>query len=47
LKTKLTDDIIGGMGNNLYWAWIYFTSISTSFAFIAVSLVIYVAPESA
>jgi H+/Cl- antiporter ClcA len=45
-KTLLTDEIIGGMGNNLYWGWVFFTMLSTALAFIAATLVVNMAPEA-
>ena len=46
-KARLTDQVIGGMGNNMYWGWVFFTCISTSLAFIAVVLVVFLSPSAA
>jgi len=43
----VTDDVIGGMGNNMVWGWIFFTMFSMSVAFMAVALVVYIAPSAA
>lgn len=43
----MTDDVIGGMGNNMVWGWIFFTMFSMSVAFMAVALVVYIAPSAA
>lgn len=46
-KAKVTDEIIGGMGNNMIWGWVFFTCISTALAFLGGALVVYVAPQAA
>lgn len=41
------DSIIGGLSNNIYWAYVYYTSITTAFGFFAVAIVVYIAPAAA
>lgn len=42
----MTNEIIGGMSDNIVWGWVFFTAVSTALAFIAATLVVNVAPEA-
>lgn len=47
MKLSLLDEVIGGLQNNLYWTWLYYSAFSAAFAFLTAALVVYVCPEAA
>ena len=47
MKVSVTNNIIGGAGNNLTWGFVFFLSVSVVLGFAAAVLVVYMAPSAA